>query len=148
MAGFWEGTEEVHLGPRVKNVKLSMGYMWDADGDDYQSEGYIGLLFLGAEHPASDRARPLGLRNFRFFSGKGSFEQGGDPNNDAERYQVLNGTAPFSLPVADPRTGLRPRQISFAPNDYRMVVSAGPFGRGSPPRHRRVQAAPVLRHLF
>jgi hypothetical protein len=130
-AGFWEGIVETQVGTRSRNVKVSIGYMWDDDTDEGQSEGYVGLMFLGAQDPNSDGIpRPVSLRNFRFFSGDATFEQGGDPDNDQQRYQVLDGTAPRSLPAPDPATGLRPPQISRRMGDYRMVVSAGPFNLG------------------
>jgi hypothetical protein len=127
-AGFWEGTQVARLGSFSKTVKLSIGYMFDEDRDEGQAEGYIGLLFLGAQDPGAAQSA-IGLRNFRMFAGNPSFEQGGDPTNDAQTYEILNGTAPRSLPPADPITGLRPAQLSRNGQDYRLVVSSGPFGQ-------------------
>lgn len=125
-AGFWEGRRNVRVGARTKNVKVSIGYMWDDDGDEGKSDGYVGLMFLGAQDPNGDGLpRPVGLRNYRFFSGRASFEQGGDAGNDEERYQVLSGTAPKSLLPRDPATGFRPEVAAKRKDDYRMVVSAG-----------------------
>jgi hypothetical protein len=144
MAGFWEGTAQSATGQ--KNVDLSMGYMWDADGDDGQSEGYIGFMFLGAEYPGSaDRAHHIGLRNFRSFAGRGAFALGGDPTSDTERYSVLDGTARFSLSGAS--SGRAPQSTPTS-NDYRLVVSAGPWGGGGPGDTLGFQAAIVIGRGF
>jgi hypothetical protein len=130
-AGFWEGVEQIQVGDRSKNVKLSMGYMFDDDADDGASPGYIGLMFLGAQDPsaASSVPRQIGLRNFRMFSSNQSFSQGGDPDTDEQRYRVLDGTAPRSLGPPNPATGLRTAEVARRRGDYRMTVSAGPFER-------------------
>ena len=140
MAGFWQGSVEPPIGTIRKNVDVSLGYMWDEDGDDGKAEGYVGLMFLGAEPGGSGRAQPLATRNFRWFAGKTAFEQGGDPNNDAERYSVLDGTAPLSLPPG----GTRPPRLTRESNDYRIVMSAGPFGSIGPGDTLAFQAALVI----
>jgi len=148
-AGFWEGIESARLGLATKNVKISIGYMFDDDGDEGVSEGYVGIMFLGAQDPSAEAAgATISLRNFRFFSGSAGFEQGGDPNNDDERYHVLDGTAPKSLPPADAVTGLRPEQIAKKKDDYRMLVSAGPFAEVGPGETLGFQAALVIGRFF
>ena len=148
-AGFWEGILQARLGLATKNVKVSIGYMFDDDGDEGKSEGYIGLMFLGAQDPGAETGGGfVSLRNYRFFSGSASFEQGGDPGNDEERYRVLDGTAPKSLPPANPVTGLRGEQLSKKKDDYRMVVSAGPFAQVDPGDTLGFQAALVIGHFF
>ena len=97
-AGFHEEVKTARLGNSTKNVKVSVGYMWDDDTDEGLSEGYIGLMFLGATDPSGDGAPGfVSLHNFRMFAGTASFEQGGDPTNDEERYGTLDGSAPKSL---------------------------------------------------
>jgi hypothetical protein len=129
-AGFWEGFQTARLGESFKTIKLSVGYMFDDDGDEGQADGYIGLLFLGAQDPGSTRPGGfVSLRNFRMFSGRAAFDQGGDPGNDEERYQILDGSAPLSLPPPADDGATRPARIARAADDYRMVVSSGPFGR-------------------
>jgi hypothetical protein len=147
-AGFWEGVVSAKLGTQTKNVKLSVGYMFDDDGDEGKSEGYIGLLFLGAQDP-NQRGLPkaVGLKNFRFFSGKASFDQGGDPTNDAERYQVLDGSAPRSLPRQE-ENGFRPEQITKKKDDYRITVSAGKFAELAPGDTLGFQAGLVIGQGF
>jgi hypothetical protein len=127
-AGFWEGIQVARLGNSFKNVKVSIGYMFDDDGDEGTADGYIGLMFLGAQDPGSQTGGGfVSLNNFRMSSGQASFEQGGDPTNDEERYRTLAGTGPKPLPPAD-EAGLRPAQLARKGDDYRMLVSAGPFG--------------------
>src|SRR5262249_58598462 len=64
LAGFWEGSRTVRVGTQLRNVKVSIGYMWDDDGDEGKSDGYIGLMFLGAQDPNGDGIpRPVALRN-------------------------------------------------------------------------------------
>ena len=148
-AGFAERILAARVGNTTKNVKVSVGYMWDDDTDEGQSEGYIGLMFLGAQDPNGDGIpRPVALRNFRYFSGRASFDQGGDPVNDEERYRVLDGTAPKSLPPADPSTGLRPDQTAKRKDDYRMAVSAGPFERVDSGDTLVFQSALVIGRFF
>lgn len=151
MAGFWEGEVLATEGPVTKRVNVSIGYMWDADGDGLQSPGYVGLMFLGFErssfgHNAQNRrVQPLSMRNFRPFSGTGPFEFGGDPINDHERYQVMEGSARYSLPSSG---WPRPALSSRVPNDYRFLVSAGPFGSMSATDTLSVIAALVIGHGF
>ena len=148
-AGFWEGIQTAKLGTQTKNVKVSIGYMFDDDGDEGESEGYIGLMFLGAQEPGADQGPAfISLRNYRMFSGRASFEQGGDPTNDEERYRTLDGTAPKSLPPADPFTGIVPAQLAKKADDYRMVVSAGPFSVVEAGESLGFQAALVLGRGF
>lgn len=128
-AGFWEGRRVERVGAQNRNVKISIGYMFDDDGDEGKSEGYIGLMFLGAQDPNGDGLpRPVSLRNFRMFAGSDAYEQGGDPSNDEERYAVLSGLAPKSLPPPG-ADGFREPQLAKRRNDYRMLVSAGPNPR-------------------
>jgi hypothetical protein len=128
-AGFWEGTTTVGPLSGRRNVKLSIGYMFDDDGDFGAAEGYVGLVFLGARRGGAGRGSEAHapLRNFRMFAGSASFEQGGDPTNDEERYRTLAGTDPMALPPPDPITGLRPTLLSNRADDHRIVLSAGPF---------------------
>jgi hypothetical protein len=148
-AGFWEGSVSTRVGIQNKNVKLSLGYMWDDDTDEGQTEGYVGLMFLGAQDPGGDGIpRPVSLHNFRFFSGNASFDAGGDPTNDGERYRVLDGTAPRSLPPPSPGSGFRPPQVARKIDDYRMAISAGPFTTVGVGDTLSFQAAIVVGRFF
>jgi hypothetical protein len=157
-AGFWEDKRTVRVGGRPKTVRLSLGYMFDDDGDEGKSDGYIGLMFLGAQDPNGDGLpRRIALRNFRMFAGSSSYDQGGDPTNDEQRYDVLRGTAPKSLGPPNPETGFRPTQLAKKRDDYRMVVSAGrdpndindtTFGLIEPGDTLQFQAALVIGNGF
>jgi len=99
------------LGP----VSMDIAYVYDADGDEGRTLGYLGVLFLGhTTDPNGDFApRRVGVSTYANFSGNQSFEDGGDPTNDFERYELLSA-----------------RKIdrdATTPRDYRMMMAAGPF---------------------
>lgn len=148
-AGFWEGVRSAKLGTQRKNVKVSIGYMFDDDGDEGESEGYVGLMFLGAQDPGSGSGAPyVSLANFLAFASSQSYESGGDPTNDEERYATLSGTSPNSLPDPDPATELHPPFLSRRADDYRILVSAGPFATVHSGETLGFQAALVLGQGF
>jgi hypothetical protein len=147
MAGFWEGeVTTFSAAGTTSRVPVSIGYMWDRDFDDRKSQGYIGLMFLGAASRREGSSDRVQMRNFRAFSGSAAFSAGGDPRNDAERYSVLEGSARFSLPPTG--RSQRPTQSTRVPGDYRMVVSAGPFALVAPGDTVEFQSAIVLGRLF
>lgn len=121
MAGSWP---DLHGSPGLVRaadgsfVPLQIGYMYDA-AETNRLDGYFGIVFLGHDvDPAGRRApRTVGMRTFQRFAGNASFEQGGDPTNDEERYQLL------SAPVEEwDNNTARGKQA-----DFRFLVSAGPF---------------------
>jgi hypothetical protein len=131
MAGFWEGMV------RAKDnsyVPISVGYMYDDDGDGGAATGYFGILFLGHDTDPSGRTAPTSvrLRSFNHFSGQAAFDNGGDPTNDAERYELLSGVE-FDQDVLDGKE-----------NDYRFLVSAGPFSELEKDATLEFQAAMVI----
>jgi len=149
LAGFWEGVETARVGTGSKKVKLSLGYMFDEDGDEGRTPGYVGVVFLGAQDPAATSSSSyVPMHNFRYFSGSAAFDQGGDPSNDEESYSILDGTAPRSLPPPRDLDDLRPEQLARRPDDYRMVVSAGPFPFVDRGDTIGFQAALVVGHGF
>jgi hypothetical protein len=99
------------LGP----VSMDIAYVFDADGDEGRTLGYLGIMFLGhTVDPTGEFApRRVGISTYANFSGSASFEDGGDPTNDYERYELL------SSKVIE-----RNAQV---PRDYRMLMAAGPF---------------------
>jgi hypothetical protein len=99
------------LGP----VSMDIAYVYDVDGDEGRTPGYLGVLFLGhTTDPNGDFApRRVGVATYANFSGSQSFEDGGDPTNDFERYELLSSQT-------KDRTATIPR-------DYRMLMAAGPF---------------------
>ena len=99
-------------------VPVHVGYMYDAAEND-PLDGYFGIVFLGHDVDPSGRLAPtsVGMRTFQSFSNRASFEQGGDPTNDDERYQLL------SAEPEDWDNNTQPGRQG----DFRFLVSAGPF---------------------
>ena len=117
------------LGPIVLR---NIAYTYDADGDDGQTEGLFGLMFLGHETDGrgADAPYAVGISSYQYFSGTQAFDFGGDPTNDFERYEIMT------------RGG---GQIeSSAPRDYRMLVSAGPFAVLEPGETMELQFAFIM----
>jgi hypothetical protein len=99
------------LGP----VQIDIAFTYDGDTDEGQTMGYFGVMFLGhTTDPTGDMApERVGISTYANFSGSQPFEDGGDPTNDFERYELLSQTTI--------------ERGSTVPRDYRMLVSAGPF---------------------
>jgi len=102
------------------SVEVEVSYTLDADGDEGRSPGSFGVQLLGyTTDPTGQRAPTrVNVASYANFSGNAAFEEGGDPTNDFERYELLSqGT--WDQPVID--------RGQYVPRDYRMLVSAGPF---------------------
>ncbi len=101
--------------PDLGPVQIDIAYTFDPDGDEGQTPGYFGVMFLGHTTDPTGETAPgrVGISTYANFSGSQPFEDGGDPTNDFERYELL------SQEIIE-----RPQLI---PRDYRMLVSAGPF---------------------
>lgn len=99
------------LGP----VQIDIAYTADGDGDEGQSLGYFGVMFLGhtVDPTGATAPRRVGISTYANFSGRAPFEDGGDPTNDFERYELLSQQTI--------------ERDALVPRDYRMLVSAGPF---------------------
>jgi hypothetical protein len=99
-------------------VPLQVGYMYDA-AEAGRLDGYFGIVFLGHDVDPTGVLAPtsVGMRTFQSFSGNASFEQGGDPTNDDEQYQLL------SAPIEEWDNNTIPGRQA----DFRFLVSAGPF---------------------
>ncbi len=121
MAGSWP---PIHGKPGLVRasdgsfVPIQVGYMYDA-AETNPLPGYYGIVFLGHDVDPTGRLAPtsVGMRTFQSFSGSQSFEQGGDPTNDDERYQLLSA----SVEDWDGNTPAGKQA------DFRFLVSAGPF---------------------
>jgi hypothetical protein len=99
---------------------VDIGYAYDVDGDGGQTPGYFGVLALG--HPvdpygvsAPERVR---FNTYAHFSGAQSYEDGGDPTNDFERYELMSSETI--------------ERSSTVPRDFRYLVSIGPFSELRP----------------
>ncbi|HEX6790745.1 MAG TPA: FlgD immunoglobulin-like domain containing protein [Candidatus Krumholzibacteria bacterium] len=91
-------------------VSLDYGYVADAT-----TSSTMGVLML--DHVIDRNGwfapRRVGWTTFAHFSGSQSFEDGGDPTNDFERYELMSRQT-------IERDGTVPR-------DYRILLSVGPF---------------------
>ena len=132
MAGSYRGVVRASDG---SFVPVEVGYMYDA-AEVGRIEGYFGIIFLGHDiDPTGINApRRVGMRTFQKFAGRTSFEQGGDPTNDDESYQLLSADADEwdanSLPGKE--------------DDYRFLVSAGPFAALEPDETLNFQVGMVM----
>lgn len=115
-------------------VPVTLGYMYDDDGDEGQSPGFFGIVFLNHDVDPTGATAPesIALHAFRHFSGQTSYDQGGDPTNDAERYETM------SSPIIQPDVQAE-RQ-----NDFRILISVGPFAELPPDETLEFQAAIVV----
>ncbi|MBU0742830.1 hypothetical protein KKG45_03880 [bacterium] len=115
-------------------VPVTLGYMFDDDQDDGATLGYFGVAFLSHDtDPTGARApETISLHSFHHFSGQASFDQGGDPTNDSERYQLLSENVIMNN-VTEGRE-----------NDYRFLVAVGPFAELPPDETLTFQAALVV----
>jgi hypothetical protein len=117
---YWEDDGTGFLGSQLRctdlgPVLMDIAYVYDIDGDEGQTPGYLGVLFLGHTTDPTGEAAPkkVGVATYANFSGSASFENGGDPTNDFERYELLSSK-------------IRDHDAAF-PRDYRMLMAAGPF---------------------
>jgi hypothetical protein len=100
-----------NLGP----VQFDFAYTYDADGDDGRTLGLFGVAVLDHTTDREGLKAPtdVGFTAYQHFSGRQSFEDGGDPTNDFERYELLSQR--------------RSERNADIPRDYRMLVTTGPF---------------------
>jgi hypothetical protein len=110
------GLKNTELGPAFLNVM----YGYDVDGDGGLTPGYFGCMLLGHTLDPLEIKAPseMTVSAYRAFSGSQPYENGGDPANDFQRYEVLSTH--------------RIDRIVAAPGDYRSLMSTGPFPRLEP----------------
>jgi len=107
-------------------LSITMGYIFDqpgAQGDDVP--GYCGIMFLGhtvdtlaPDFENSLAPRSVGIHAFRIWSSGNE-----DPRDDLDRYRYLRGLRDTARTVD---------AATVRANDYRFLVSAGPFKRIPP----------------
>ncbi len=102
LAGFWEGGARAGDG---QYMTVSVAYMHDGARRD-PVPSYFGVMPLGRT-----------IATFRVFSARQPYEMGGEPTEDAQRYEVLSSGA------RDPDTP------PTAPADYRFLISLGPLSQ-------------------
>ncbi|MDX2472316.1 MAG: T9SS type A sorting domain-containing protein [Candidatus Krumholzibacteria bacterium] len=91
LAGAWgrnQGLVRTHDG---SFVPVNVGYMWDGAASN-PLPGYAGWVMCGLQTDAQSglTADAMYLPTVQIYRGNMSFDQGGDPTNDDERYQVLS----------------------------------------------------------
>lgn len=94
-------------------VSVSLAYMRDGAADQ-PLPGWVGWVMCGLETDAEAGLpeNPLSLPTMQIFSGNNPFEQGGDPTNDSERYQLLSAGS-WDAEIAPDMS-----------DDYRLVIAA------------------------
>ena len=132
MAGSFSGAVRASDGSWVP---VEVGFMYDA-AEDQRLDGYFGIAFLGHDVDPTGLKAPksVGLRTFQHFSGQAPFDTGGDPTNDAERYELMSAEPGDSDPDVTPGKQ----------DDFRFMVSAGPFETLAPDDDLQFQIAIVL----
>ncbi len=132
MIGMWEGIRCAPSGGTEWPVRLSIAYVYDNDGDDGLTPGCFGVMMLGytTEIFVAQGMTPDGkifyyvdkteanVAGIRIFAGLLPYSHGGEPVNDLERYASLSKVGRDPLPENM--------------NDYRVLMSMGPFGVISP----------------
>ncbi|MCP4572480.1 MAG: T9SS type A sorting domain-containing protein [bacterium] len=132
MAGSYRGLVRASDG---SFVPVEVGYMYDG-AESGRLDGYFGIVFLGHDVDPTGNSAPVnvGLRTFQSFQGQQAFEQGGDPQNDDERYQLLS-----AAPEEWDGPTLPGKQA-----DFRFLVSAGPFRTLEPDEDLEFQVGMVV----
>ena len=85
---------------------VSFPYWYDADGDGGEAAAGGGFVLLDCTIDPSGQNAPseVSLHTWMTFSGSQSYEDGGDPTNDIERYEAMSsGSIDRSLPLGDVR---------------------------------------------
>jgi len=116
MIGTWEGMRCGKIGAAGFPVRMKVVYVYDADGDDGKTPGYFGVVILGSRMYIPRALEPweTGLRSVSIFAGLLPYANGGEPVNDFQRYESM------SKSWREPNT--------VTPNDYKVLISTGPFG--------------------
>ena len=118
MVGSFAGVVCAPLADYEIPVKVRVAYVYDNDGDGGITNGYFGIALINYPMYWGNMKIPDGLyvtlTNARFFRGLQPYEDGGEPTNDFERYDVLSS--------------YRRDHNSDTANDYKILLSAGPFG--------------------
>ncbi|MFH1278703.1 MAG: hypothetical protein ABIK65_10010 [Candidatus Eisenbacteria bacterium] len=121
-----------------ESLELNIGYMRDAEGgeDGSDADGLFGVMFLGHTIDSTGVTAPERVEIHAYRSWSGGDE---DPEDDRERYRYLRG---------ENRVGNRWLQhidpAEERPDDYRMLVSAGPFVELRPGDRLEFQSAFVV----
>ncbi|MBN2071504.1 MAG: T9SS type A sorting domain-containing protein [Candidatus Krumholzibacteriota bacterium] len=109
---YWEGTKETELGP----ASIQMVYLCNKKNGEIVS--YMAIMLLGHTISADGITAPstVKITSFHEFSGDKPFENGGDPNNDFQRYELMSSSSITSS--------------SGTPSDVRGLINTGDFELG------------------
>jgi len=125
-------------GRPTEHLSLDIAYMRDAEGGDDESDadGLFGVMFLGHSVDSLGIAAPekVEIHAYRSWAGFGE-----DPQHDRERYRYLRGNR-----WVDGRWDQHIDPAEEKPDDYRMLVSAGPFSKIEPGAELVFQVAFVM----
>ncbi len=120
LIGSWSGIWCAPTGGNLEMPeKISTLYVYDNDGDGGRTKGYFGVVLLGTRMlvgPDEWENMNDSPASIRVFAGLLPYERGGEPINDFQRYELL------SSGVIQPNTE--------TPNDYKALMSVGPFFLG------------------
>jgi hypothetical protein len=115
--GSWSGMWCAPIGGGVTMPeKISAVYVYDDDTDGGRTKGYFGIVLLGVQMTMPDgtveklQDTPTAIR---IFAGLLPYERGGEPINDFQRYELLS------------KRQIQPNTED--PNDYKVLLSVGPF---------------------
>jgi len=116
------------LGP----VSLDIAFCYDIDGDGGKTPGYFGIMFL--DHPidptGDNGPAVVGIVTYANFSGSASYDEGGDPTNDFERYELMSSETI--------------ERAATVGRDYRMLMVGGPFKQIPPDCTMKIQTCFVV----
>lgn len=113
------------MAPDGTEVPVQLAGTYDADLDGGAAPGALAVQIL--DHPTDptgvEAPAEVGMTGFQLFAGNLPFSSGGDPANDAERYELLSHAEFDDAP---------PLFDESRANDYRVLVSVGPFASLGP----------------
>lgn len=117
LAGYFEGDHAAFDG---SSVPLSLAYAYDLS-----TAGVAGVMIVDHTTDASGISAPaeVSVRSFQSLVGSATFAGGGDPQTDAERYDLLARDEIDAVPAAGDER--------FA-SDYRALLGTGPFATLAP----------------
>lgn len=128
-AGFLSASIEIADGVWIP---IQVAYMYDQAAINPQ-DSYIGWVLCGHTLDPAGLTAPAEaqVRSFQRFAGQLPFSSGGDPTNDAERYDLLS------------RQEWDTDVLAGRESDYRVMIGSGPFASLAPGESISYQAALV-----
>ena len=132
LTGLWEGIVCGKRGNKEIPLRVSIAWFHDDDADDGKTPGWFGVMFLGHDtDPLGENApQHVGITSYQNFSGSQPYEQGGDPTNDFQRYELMSKE--------------QKDRDATVPRDYRMLLATGPFKELPPDSTMTLQVAFII----